>query len=148
MLLFPQLAEKRPFFDVCLKQATGLAKPLLLVGDLNTGRNDIDLEQGATKFSRADQFDHLTSRSGMIDLWRKSNGFDAREWTWRSHKSGFRIDHALGNAQLESHSPATACWYDHSPRICGLTDHSALIILLGHVKMRASDLETRSGGAL
>jgi len=76
------LDAKKPFFDVFLEQAANVQTPLLLIGDLNTGRNDIDLQAGATKFSCADQFVELTSGAVMIDLWRQSNGNDAREWTW------------------------------------------------------------------
>jgi exonuclease III len=125
---FPQLDAKKSFFDLLLEQAAAVQTPLLVIGDLNTGRNDIDLEFGATKFSCADQFAELTQQAGMADLWRRTNGADAREWTWRSHKNGFRIDHAFGNRALISSFLTIRCWYDHSPREDGLTDHSGLIV--------------------
>ena len=125
---FPQKKAKKPFFEMCLDQAVQTQTPLLLIGDLNTGRNEIDLEQGATKFDCADQFVALTDGVGMIDLWRRSNGSSAQEWTWRSIKNGFRIDHALANAALISSAPRTRCWYDHSTRTDGLTDHSGMIV--------------------
>lgn len=127
---FPQLDAKKPFFDVCLEQATGAKNPLLIIGDLNTGNNLIDLEAGATKFSCADQFNMLTEAAGMIDLWRLSNGADAREWTWQSTKKGFRIDHAIGNQELVSSASSIKCWYDESTRENGLTDHSGLILTI------------------
>jgi exodeoxyribonuclease-3 len=125
---FPQLLAKKPFFDVCLEQASEMKTPLLLVGDLNTGRNDIDLEEGATKFACANQFVELTNSAGMIDLWRQSNGPETREWTWRSQKNGFRIDHAFGNQAFISSAPTTKCWYDHSTKTDDLTDHSGMIV--------------------
>ena len=125
---FPQLDAKKPFFDVCLEQAAKVKSPLLLIGDLNTGRNDIDLEAGATKFSCADQFVELTESAGMIDLWRQSNGYVAREWTWHSQENGFRIDHAFGNRALISSASAIKCSYDPSTRDDGLTDHSGMIV--------------------
>ena len=124
---FPQLQAKRPFFEACLQQAVGRPGPLLLIGDLNTGRNDIDLDDGATKFACADQFCDLSTRGGLIDLWRMSNGA-TREWSWRSAKNGFRIDHALANDTLVSAAEMIRCHYDHATRTGGLTDHSGLVV--------------------
>ena len=125
---FPQLDAKKPFFEVCLKQAANVNKPLLIVGDLNTGNNNRDLEAGATIFSCSDQFDELTNKGGMVDLWRLTNGGDAREWTWHSPKKGFRIDHALGNQAFVSSVSTIRCWYDKSTRDNGFTDHSGMIV--------------------
>ena len=125
---FPGLEAKKPFFDVCLEQAITSATPLLIVGDLNTGRNDVDLEEGAAKFFCSDQFIELTNRAEMTDLWRHSNGSTAREWTWRSPKNGFRLDHAFGNRALISSYSSLRCRYDHSTRESGLTDHSAIVL--------------------
>lgn len=125
---FPQLEAKRPFFDVCFDQAARIAAPLLLLGDLNTGANDHDLEQGATKFACSDKFVELTHHAEMTDLWRHSNEPSAQEWTWRSSKNGFRIDHAFGNQAFISSGSGIRCWYDHSTRASGLTDHSGIIL--------------------
>jgi len=125
---FPQGDAKKPFFDIFLEQAASVQTPLLLIGDLNTRRNDIDLEAGAAKFSCANQFIELTDKAEMIDLWRQSNGADAREWTWRSSKNGFRIDHAFGNKALLASASAIKCSYDPSTRDGGLTDHSGVIV--------------------
>jgi len=129
---FPQLGVKKPFFEVCLEQAAQLETPMLILGDLNTGSNDYDLEQGATKFSCADQFGALTHPATMTDLWRYSNGPHAREWSWRSSKNGFRIDHALGNRSLVRSFGEIKCRYDHSTRDNVLTDHSGLILEIGN----------------
>lgn len=44
--------------------------------------------------------------------------------------NGFRVDYACAaneSAQLES-----ACEFDHTPKLLGETDHSALIVSLAH----------------
>lgn len=127
---FPQRDAKRPFFSTCLDQAAQFDRPLLIIGDLNTGNNATDLEAGGAKFSCSDQFDKLTEDAGMVDLWRSSNGAHAREWTWHSSKNGFRIDHAFGNQMLISSNPNIKCWYDKSTMENGLTDHSGMILKL------------------
>jgi hypothetical protein len=44
---FPQLKEKEPYFLKCVELAERYRDtPLIIVGDLNTGRNDLDLETG------------------------------------------------------------------------------------------------------
>jgi hypothetical protein len=37
-------------------------------------------------------FDALTSKASLVDLWRRTNGTDAHEWTWLSNQNRFRID--------------------------------------------------------
>ena len=66
---FPQLHHKTPFFHRCMELAKEYADtPFLIVSDLNTGRNDCDLEPGATEFSCSDSFIGLESEAGLIDL--------------------------------------------------------------------------------
>jgi len=125
---FPQRLAKKDFFAACLEQVAKADWPLLIIGDLNTGRNEIDLERGAAKFACANEFAELTENGGMADLWRRSNGHDAQEWTWRSPKNGFRIDHAFANRTFLTCFPDVRCCYEHSPRTDDLTDHSALIV--------------------
>ena len=64
----------------------------------------------------------------MHDLWRRSNGPNAQEWTWLSHRhNGFRFDHAFANAAFVDWAD-TRCQYDHTPPPARGTDHSALAI--------------------
>jgi exonuclease III len=98
-----------------------------LLGDLNTGRNDVDRE-GGTPFACVEQFDALQTRAGLVDLWRAQHGDTARDWTWRSPKNGFRIDHAFGNAAFRERFQGIRCRYDHEPREMKITDHSALVL--------------------
>jgi exodeoxyribonuclease-3 len=127
---FPQSEAKAPFFDTCMAVAARNSDvPLLLIGDLNTGSNSCDVEGNGTPFACEDLFLGLETRAGLRDLWRAGRK-DAREWTWRSSASGFRLDHAVGNQALVDRMGPIAARYDHQPRESAFTDHSALIVEL------------------
>jgi exonuclease III len=98
-----------------------------MVGDLNTGRNDLDIEGNGAPFHCADLFAGLNKTAGLTDLWRARNG-DLRDWTWYSSKYGFRVDHAFGNQAFIDRFPNFRCEIDHEPRLTKLTDHSAIIL--------------------
>ena len=126
---FPQLEAKRPFFNACQAKAIELARQsFLLIGDINTGRNDVDIEKGGSLFACKKEFDALSKSGGLVDLWRTQYGEDAREWSWRSRKFGFRLDHAFANAAFKDRFKSIKCYYDHEPRETGITDHSALFV--------------------
>jgi exodeoxyribonuclease III len=125
---FPQGRAKAPFFEKCIEIARNTKDlPLVMIGDLNTGRNDLDVEETGAPFYCADLFEALTEQAGLVDLWRACNG-DRREWTWHSRTNGFRIDHAFGNNAFIERFPDFRCFIDHEPRQKGLTDHSAIIL--------------------
>jgi exodeoxyribonuclease-3 len=125
---FPHYRAKTPFFQACMTEALNSNQiPFLFLGDLNTGRNDLDIEGHGSLFHRADLFEALESQAGLIDLWRAEHGI-RREWTWRSRLNGFRIDHAFANKRFLDRYPSTRCSYDHRTREIGITDHSALIV--------------------
>src|SRR5258708_11116954 len=98
-----------------------------MIGDFNTGRNDLDIEGAGARFHCADLFEALSREAGLMDLWRACHG-DRQEWTWRSPANGFRIDHAFGNEAFINHWPTFRCEIDHAPRLSGLTDHSAVVL--------------------
>lgn len=126
---FPQRLTKIPFFIRCIEIAAEHdVTPFLLVGDLNTGNQMADKDVLGALYSCSAAFDDLGTQQGLHDLWRHSNGLDAREWTWLSpRQNGFRIDHAFGNAAfMEWTNPV--CRYDHAPRELCYTDHSATIL--------------------
>jgi hypothetical protein len=75
----------------------------------------------------AELFDGLSESHGLIDLWRRTHGADAREWSWTTKANGFRLDHAFGNSAFVAAFDPT-CRYDHSTQESGFTDHSALLI--------------------
>jgi len=99
------------------KECSG--QPLLIVGDLNTGNQMSDKTPAGTKYDCSEHFDRLSQREGLVDLWRRSNGADVREWTWYSTaRNGFRLDHAFGNRVfVDLFGPS--CRYDHRPREVG-----------------------------
>jgi exodeoxyribonuclease III len=125
---FPQDAFKARFFTACAEIAVAHTDtPFAIVGDLNTGNQLVDKSAGGARYFCAEGFDALTSKASLVDLWRRTNGMDAHEWTWLSNQNGFRIDHAFGN-QPFVHLVQPSCIYDHRPREEHITDHSALLI--------------------
>lgn len=125
---FPQRGAKRPVFDWLLSlPAEWRRRPALILGDLNTGRNDLDIEPGGTPFDVAEAMDELAAAS-WTDAWRHFHG-STREYSWRSPKRGFRIDHALASAPLLPR--VRGAWYDHTVREAGESDHSLLVVEVG-----------------
>jgi exonuclease III len=122
---FPQLRDKIPVFEWLLKVSpTVTSRDAILVGDLNTGRNDIDREAGGVPFVAADMLDDLTT-TGWTDAWRRQNPH-AREYSWRSQKNGFRIDHAFVSPTLVPR--VRSATYRHDVRESGVSDHSMLVV--------------------
>jgi exonuclease III len=125
---FPQRQAKAPFFRQCILLAQNSPHtPFLMIGDFNTGRNDLDIEGTGARFHCADLFLALTKEAGLTDLWRARHG-DRQDWTWRSTVNGFRIDHVFGNRAFIDRFPAFRCDIDDAPRRSGLTDHSAVVL--------------------
>ena len=126
---FPQGKAKAPFFSRCAGIAVEHgAKPFLLLGDLNTGNQLADKDSLGAPYHCAVLFDGLATNQGLHDLWRRSNGVEAREWTWISHRGNrFRIDHAFGNEAFVRWADPM-CEYDHTSRQAGATDHSAILV--------------------
>jgi exodeoxyribonuclease-3 len=125
---FPQQMDKVPFFHRCIELAERNShQPFVMIGDFNTGRNDLDIEGNGVPFYCADLFGGLPEQAGLADLWRLRHG-ERRDWTWRSSKNGFRIDHAFGNQAFVDRFPNFRCEIDHEPRMTKLTDHSAVIL--------------------
>lgn len=97
----------------------------LVIGDLNSGRPRLD-EPGDTLRNAA--FLGKFAALGYVDPWRERNG-TRREATWESHEgTGFRIDHALVSGPL---SPRIReVFYRHGVRETGLSDHSAMVVVV------------------
>lgn len=126
---FPQRKAKCAFFARCLELAAQHQDlPFLLVGDLNTGNQTADRCRTAARFYCAKEFDELSSKAKLEDLWRRTNGMK-REWSWRYPATGncFRIDHAFGNSAFVV-ATAPVCSYDRKTRDAKLTDHSAIVV--------------------
>lgn len=132
---FPQKKEKIPFFEKLNKLSAQYTEiPLIILGDINTGDNAVDLQAGATRYDCADMFTDLHNKYGLIDIWRHQHGANIREWTWISTNkgNGYRLDHAFANTCFLEYFPEASCRYDHSTRegIHRITDHSGLILNL------------------
>lgn len=121
---FPQNKDKARLFQFLLDRAyQPTDEAHIIIGDFNTGLHRID-ESGKTYYC-ADQFAAL-SKSGLVDSWRTRHP-EAREYSWYSSAgNGFRIDHAFSS--LAANARIQRIYYDHEPRLSGITDHSALII--------------------
>lgn len=124
----PGEERKLPYWEAALQALSGAGAPCLLLGDFNTGRNDLDKSDGATAFIGAEYMGRMEV-AGYADLWRSRHP-DRREYSWYSKpwNNGFRLDHAFGTARIAS--MVADRQYDHSPRERGLSDHSALRIVM------------------
>jgi len=117
---FPQKQGKKIVYKWIFENA-GKFKNTVLVGDFNTGRNDIDL-QGDAKFFCETDFKKLSSEV-LLDVYRHLKG-DRREYSWYSSSgNGFRIDHVLCTRDLASRMCDVN--YHHVTRDT-ITDHSSL----------------------
>ncbi len=108
--------------------ATGLD---LIMGDFNTGTNNLDKSPTGSPFPRAEMLDQLIA-AGYADLWRDAHP-ETREYSYYSFRegrpyNGFRVDYALAAPSLAGH--VATCEFDHTPRTLNETDHSALLIVL------------------
>ncbi len=123
---FPQEEKKQPVFDWFLHHARDMQKTVL-IGDFNTGLNDIDRENPrSVRFHCQDDFSILSTET-FIDAYRYDNP-KKRTYSWYSVKNnGFRIDHVLLTRDLVKFLGSV--FYDHSTRST-LTDHSGLIVEL------------------
>ena len=122
---FASQKEKASLFDFILSKPPALSSETLIIGDFNTGLHRLD-EAGAT-FVCTDRFERLPE-IGLSDLWRRSHGPNAREYTWTSPQSGhFRLDHAFASPGVTAR--VRSCVYDHATQPA-LTDHSAMIVEL------------------
>jgi hypothetical protein len=58
-----------------------------MIGDLNNGDQERDRERGGKEFVGPKDFETLTEKTGLEDLWRLTHGDDTREYSWRSGKA-------------------------------------------------------------
>jgi exodeoxyribonuclease-3 len=104
--------------------AQDIARPVLFVGDLNTGETGKDAPP-TRRFACSDHFCAVRDL-GYVDLWRRQHGDDAREWTYQGRVNPFRIDHAFASPSFVNR--VTQCIYRHDEREAQLSDHSMLIV--------------------
>src|SRR5215204_4831583 len=127
--------------------ATAPRGPRVLCGDLNTPRRELpDGEvisfardsRRRLRPERGSEWDEAElgvvpglRELGYRDAFRALQGYAHREpsWTWRriaGHDGGWRLDHVFASEELR---PASAA-YHHAWREAGLSDHSALEVVL------------------
>ncbi|WP_417693436.1 endonuclease/exonuclease/phosphatase family protein [Roseibium sp.] len=126
-IYMPMEKAKIPYWQSLFRDRESDTAHDLYIGDFNTGNNEIDLTDGATKYTCADLFDDFHA-GNTKELWRTFNPV-AREYSWYSnHGNGFRLDHAFAKTSLQER--VVTCRYEHEPRENRLSDHSALTIEL------------------
>ncbi|MBT8191289.1 MAG: hypothetical protein KJO29_12735 [Bacteroidia bacterium] len=116
--------KKHKLFEFLTKESKQ-HENLIIAGDYNSGKNYID--QKGNSFWYTDQLTQL-EESGMEDAFRLKH-VDIAEYSWFSHKgNGFRYDHIYMNKVL---TPVLSdCYYEHSWREKGLSDHSPMFLEL------------------
>lgn len=123
----PQRTAKLPYWEALITGARrgGIT---LLVGDFNTGNNDLDKDPKGAKFIGPEMPGRLVA-SGYTDIWRSLHP-GTREYSWYSRPggNGFRLDYMFATPQLAQQ--VTMCEFDHTPRITGESDHSGLVVIL------------------
>lgn len=108
-------------------------KRVVLLGDFNTGYNDIDKDPGGKAFKCVEFLDVL-AEAGYVDVWRAVHPA-RREFTWKSRSrgkelNGFRLDHVFVSAALAIGIVDA----EHVHRVRGLvkkgglSDHSIVIV--------------------
>lgn len=97
----------------------------LLIGDFNTGNNDLDKGPKGTKFI-GPEMPGRPIASGYLDVWRSLHP-TVREYSWFSlpGDNGFRLDYIFATPEIGQR--VTVCEFDHAPRLAGETGHSGLI---------------------
>jgi len=117
--------KKHKLFDFLIA-AGQEAKPSIMVGDFNTGKNYID--QAGNSFWYEDKLKELESK-GYIDAFREKQG-SIKEYSWYSHQgNGYRYDHSYIHNSLKP--ILKDCYYLHEWRESGLSDHSPMVVTFG-----------------
>jgi len=109
--------------------------PAMIIGDFNSGRNETDIEENLGKTPVVDEFSTADLYGFLERQWREAWLYkhpDATEFSWYprmgppQRKNGWRLDKAFVSRALLPH--VRDAFYDHSFRLEGFTDHSALIV--------------------
>ncbi|MFK7821074.1 MAG: endonuclease/exonuclease/phosphatase family protein [Planctomycetaceae bacterium] len=118
--------KKHRLFDFLLEDELDDEEPAIITGDFNSGKNGID--QAGDSFWYSDKLTALEKR-GYFDAFREIHE-DSRVYSWFSHQgNGYRYDHTYLHAALKP--ILKDCFYIHEWRKEGLSDHSAMKVVLG-----------------
>jgi exonuclease III len=120
---------------IAVRLRSAKRRPLVFCGDLNSPKAELSESEVIPFMSRRNprvfegEFALVSGlRSlGMRDAFRCVNGYDANDlsWWWKNRGStgGYRLDHIFSSRHFE----VAGCWYDHSVREQGLSDHSLIV---------------------
>jgi exodeoxyribonuclease-3 len=118
--------KKHRLFEFLLEEELDDEEPAIITGDFNSGKNGID--QAGDSFWYSDKLIALEER-GYFDAFREVHG-DARVYSWFSNQdNGYRYDHTYMHSMLKP--ILKDCHYIHEWREDGLSDHSAMKVVLG-----------------
>lgn len=123
----PQSTAKLPYWEALIRDAKSSGIDLL-IGDFNTGNNDLDKAPQGAKFIGPEMPGRLIA-SGYTDMWRSLHP-RVREYSWfsRPGDNGFRLDYVFAGPDLARQ--IRFCEFDHVPRTSGETDHSGLVAVV------------------
>ena len=136
----PGQDRKRPHLRCLItaaKRHSENADAVICIGNLNSGRNETDIEINVQsgrlrdEFSTADLYHQLERE--WTEAWADFHP-DEREYSWypfrrapnRRSRAGWRIDKVFVSPRLLPQLQAAR--YDHGFRLDGLSDHSALLL--------------------
>jgi exonuclease III len=109
--LLPVLSEQLPL-------------PILVAGDLNVVEPDHRPHHSVFGGWEYD-FYRAFGSAGFTDCFRAMSP-DTHDHSWYGRSgNGYRFDHIFVSARHAG--ILTGCWYDHTPRLRGLSDHAALL---------------------
>ena len=123
-LELPSDRERKRRFWTWLGEVSGelASRPSLLVGDLNTGNDDL-VRSGGVRYTCGKSFDALTTR-GWHDLCREVCA-GGRSYSWWSRAgNGYRVDHCFASPTARAWRPTTVTY----PPRNEISDHSALLV--------------------
>ncbi|MCV7154979.1 hypothetical protein [Mycolicibacterium pyrenivorans] len=136
----PQNTVKLPYCETLIAQArvSGID---LLIGDFNTGNNDLDKDLKESKFIGPEMPGRLID-SGYTDLWRSLHPRQ-REYSWYSRpgNNGFRLDYIFAAPELTRQ--AFTCEFDHAPSSRGRRSHASSTTLQGSLERPITPREWR-----
>jgi endonuclease/exonuclease/phosphatase family metal-dependent hydrolase len=121
--------------EVCAYLAT-CEGPTVLCGDFNSPKEELD-DGTIVVFMRPKDVRGTAAELGMltagladgplVDAFRAVNGWAAADGSWfwknRGKTGGFRLDHIFASRHLHP----LECWYGHSLRLGGMSDHSPIV---------------------
>lgn len=123
----PQNTAKLPYWEVLINDAK-TSDIDLLIGDFNTGNNDLDKAPRGAKFIGPEMPERLIA-AGYTDMWRSLHP-RVREYSWfsRPGDNGLRLDYVFAAPDIARQ--IKFCEFDHLLRTSGETDHSGLVAVV------------------